>query len=151
MPTYGLKIGEILLRSGLVPRADIDRALALPTKTRRRLGETLIELEVITDVDVARALAAQQRLPFLDLEQTCLVNPESLSLIPYDMIRKHSILPLDRVGDKIRVLFHDPLDVQLIDDLRFCLGCDIDIFVGARGQIRRYIEHHAPLPGATRV
>lgn len=140
MTAYHLRLGEILMKSGRVTQEDIDRALALAAKSKRRLGEALIELEVISDLDVAKALAQQHALPFVDLEQTYMVNAESLSLIPHELMRKWTVLPLGKTAGRIRVLTHDPVDVELIDSLRFRLGCEVEVFVGARGQIRRYID-----------
>jgi type IV pilus assembly protein PilB len=134
------KLGEVLLRKGRVTQGDIDRALETSAKTRRRIGETLIELEVITDADVAQALAEQLGLPYLDLEHTYMIDADMLSLMPFEKMRRFCVLPIGRAGTKIRVVMEDPVNVVLIDDLRFLLGSEIDVFVGARGQIRKHID-----------
>ena len=45
--------------------------------------------------------------------------------IPDDIMRKYLILPLGKENGKLRVAIHDPLDLEMLDILRFRLNKEI--------------------------
>ena len=49
-----------------------------------------------------------------------------LDLIPKDVIQKHAIIPLSKVNDKLQLIIHDPLNLELLDLLRFRLNCELE-------------------------
>jgi len=40
----------------------------------------------------------------------------------------------------LKVLIHDPMDLDTLDNLRFRMNCEIDTALGARGKIKEYID-----------
>jgi type IV pilus assembly protein PilB len=77
----------------------------------------------------------------VDLDQPGVIDKTQIPLIPEDMIRKYTILPLGKDGNKIKVLVHDPMNLALVDDLRFRLGTDIDMALGAKSKIKEFIDN----------
>jgi len=134
-------IGEILQRWGLVDDQQIAEATKIAQGQDKKVGDVLVHLGYVTQNDVAKALAAQLGMEFVDLDQPNVINKEHFSLIPPDLIRKYQILPLGRDNGKIKVLVHDPNNLSLLDDLRFRLGADIDTALGARDKIKEFIDH----------
>lgn len=134
-------LGEILKRWGLVDDQQIEEALKISKGSRKRIGETLVELGYVQQNDVAKALASQVGMEFVDLDQPNVLNKDNLTLIPPDLIKKHMVLPMGKEGNKIKVLVHDPNDLALIDDLRFRLGADIELALGAKSKIKEYIDN----------
>lgn len=57
-------LGEILVKSGRIDEGMLGRALEVARQSGAKLGETLIRLGLITPEDLARALAEQLSLPF---------------------------------------------------------------------------------------
>lgn len=136
------QIGEILKRWGLVDDQQIAEALKIAEASRQRIGEALVQLGYVTQNDVAKALASQFDMEFVDLDQPNVIKRENVGLIPDDLVKKYTVLPLGHEGDsKIKVLVHDPMDLALIDDLHFRLGKKIELALGAKDKIREYIEH----------
>ncbi|HEX7010739.1 MAG TPA: ATPase, T2SS/T4P/T4SS family [Phycisphaeraceae bacterium] len=135
------QLGDILKRWNLVNDQQIEEALKLAKGSRKRVGEALVDLGYVSQNDVAKALAAQYEMDFIDLDQPNVIDKKNLELIPADIIKRYLVLPLGKDGNKIKVLVHDPLDLALIDDLRFRLGTDIELAIGARGKIKEYIDN----------
>ncbi len=133
-------IGEILKRWGLVDDRQLEEATGIAQGSQKKVGDILVDLGYATQNDVAKALAAQLGMEFVDLDQPNVINKEHFSLIPMDLIRKYQILPLGKDNGRIKVLVHDPNDLALLDDLRFRLGADIDTALGARDKIKEYID-----------
>ena len=135
------QLGEILKRWGLVDDRQIGEALRISKGSRKKIGEVLNDLGYCTTNDVAKALASQFDMEFVDLDQPNVVDKKNLELIPADLIKKYQILPLGKENGRVKVLVHDPMDLSLIDDLRFRLGADIDMKIGARAKIKDYIDN----------
>ena len=54
------------------------------------------------------------------------------NLIPDDLMRKYLILPLGKENGKLRLAIHDPLDLEMLDILRFRLNKEIRTGAGAQ-------------------
>jgi len=86
-------------------------------------------------------LASQFDMEFVDMDQPNVINKDHLGLIPPDLIKKYTVLPLGQEGEhKIKVLVHDPMDLALIDDLHFRLGKKVELALGAKEKIKEYID-----------
>jgi len=133
------KIGEILLEAGKIDAAGLESALNYAKEHGRRLGQALIEMELCSEEDVAQALAVQYGMDYVDPEADGNIS-SAMHLIPEDLIRKYLVLPLGQQNGRLKVLIHDPLDLDVQDMLRFRLGTDIECSLGARNKIKSYVD-----------
>jgi type IV pilus assembly protein PilB len=134
------KLGDIFLHWRIVNQQQLDEALSICKNSRKRVGEALVDLGYLTQNDVAKALAYQFDMEFVDLDQPNAIDKSQLNLIPRDLIKRYTVLPLGKEGNKLKILAHDPMDLELIDDLRFRLGLDIELALAAKDKIAQYIE-----------
>ncbi|MEM1355627.1 MAG: ATPase, T2SS/T4P/T4SS family [Planctomycetota bacterium] len=134
------KVGEILQKWGLIDDQKLGEGIKISQGSRKRIGEVLVDLGYVSENDVAKALASQMGMEFVDLDQRNAVDKENLALIPEEIIRKYTIIPLGKEGHKIKILVHDPMDLALIDDLRFRLGADVEMSLAAKGKIKEFID-----------
>ena len=134
------KLGEILLETGAAEADAIDRARETAAATGKKLGEVLIEDGACSEEQIARGLAGQYGIEFVDLSSADGSERVNAELIDGDLVRKHLVLPMDEANGRIRLLVHDPSNLGLIDTLSFRLGKDIDLAIGARSQIKEFIE-----------
>ena len=133
------KLGEILVSwNKLDPNALAD-ALAYASEHGKRIGEALSELELVDEEDVSKALATQFDIEFVDLDKNVVV-PATMDLVPNELIIRHIILPMSKDGDRLKMIVHDPLDLELIDMLRFRLNMEIDIALAPKSKIQRFID-----------
>ncbi|MFA6176859.1 MAG: type II secretion system protein GspE, partial [Phycisphaerae bacterium] len=63
------KLGEILYKSGLVEKQALVDAIKASQKNGKRLGETLVELGLVTEDNVSKAIAHQFGLDYIDLDK----------------------------------------------------------------------------------
>ena len=132
-------LGEILIGWNIVTANQLNDALAYAKTNHKRIGEALVELEFCSEEDVTKALATQFGLEFVDLDRNAAVSA-AIELIPQDLITKHRVLPLEKDGNKIRVIVSDPLDIELLDMLRFRLNMEVECALAPRSKIQRYID-----------
>ncbi len=138
-----LKIGSILQERGVVDDRQINEAQRIASGTRKKIGEALVDLGYVLENDIAKALATQFDLEFVDLDVPNAVNKDNLSLLPTDLVKKHQVLPVEKTDTVLHVIVSDPMNLAMIDDLRFRLNCDIQLSVAAKGKIREYIDKFA--------
>jgi Type II secretion system (T2SS), protein E, N-terminal domain len=110
-------LGALLAEAGLLHEAEIALALSTARRTGRRFGEVVIELGLVTPVDVVRLVAEQRGLPFLDLSSIP-VDPAAARLLPAALARDLRSLPIGFVRGLPVVALADPSDDGAMDDAR---------------------------------
>lgn len=134
------RIGELLVREGLLTREQLIRALEDHVGAPgQRLGYTVVKLGLVSETDVVRMLARQYRLPAVDLSRFR-VDLRLLKLVPAELAYRHSVLPLRLEGRTLTVALADPLALGVIDDLKFVTRYDIQPVLAGEGSIRAAIE-----------
>ncbi len=142
------KLGEILLGWNMVTADQIDKALGMAKGSGKRLGEALIDAGFTKEEQVAKALAFQFGMPFFDLNDPKNSGQVDLSLIPDDLVKKHLVLPLTKNGGRLQLVIHDPMNLELMDTLRFRLNTEVDPRVAPRGRIKSFLDAKAGGPSS---
>ena len=135
----GERIGEMLIREGLITREQLERALQESKQNGARVGYNLVRLGCIPEVELARMLARQYRMPAVDLSNFE-VDARIARLIPPELATKHLVLPLKREGRTLTVAMADPANLGVIDDLKFITRYDIFPVVAGEYTLRNAIE-----------
>ena len=135
------RIGEILVREGLITRDQLDLALQDQRESGTRIGYSLVALGFVKEVELTRTLARQYRMPAVDLTNFE-VDPRIARLIPSEIASKHLVLPLKRDGRTLTVAMADPTSTGVLDDLKFLTRCDIFPVIAGEYTIRHAIERY---------
>ena len=133
------KLGEILVDLNAVTAKDVAKALEYGKSKSMRIGEALVDQKICSEAMVYKALAMQQGMEYIDLDKDS-VPPNAVNLIPDDLMKKYVILPLGMDGGRIRLAVHDPLDLEMIDVLRFRLHKDIRPVLAPKSRIKAIID-----------
>ena len=129
------KLGEILVGAGKITSEQLEEGLAHAKSERKKIGEALIEKGWLTEETLAKALAKQSGLGYVDISKPEYAEKVDLSLIGEDLVRKHKVLPISKSGNKLKLIIHDPKDLEMMDMLRFRLNADLDPIVSTKGKI----------------
>src|SRR5471030_3103518 len=95
-----IRIGELLIKQGLMTENQLQEALAIQQKQKgSRLGEILIQVGMIKEEDFASALGSQLSVPYASY-MSGLLKPKSEQnlekLVSYDFAKKNLVLPLSK-------------------------------------------------------
>jgi len=134
------RLGEILVKWGVVTPSGVEEALEHARTEGIRIGESLVALGLADEEDVTKALATQYDMEYIDLDRNVVV-PTELHLIPQDIIKRHLVLPLGHENDRLKVIITDPLDLETLDLLRFRLNFEVEPCLASKSKMRNYIEH----------
>ncbi|MGZ8392898.1 MAG: GspE/PulE family protein, partial [Gemmatimonadales bacterium] len=140
-PAGGDRLGEILLREGLVTREQLGQALTEQKNTKHRLGSVLVKLGLVQELEITKVLARQYRMPAVDLTRFE-VDPKIIKLVPAEMATKSVVLPLKREGRTLTIAMADPTDHGLLEDLKFITRFDLFPVIAGEYTLRNLIEKH---------
>ncbi len=135
------RLGELLIREGLITREQLAQAIAEQKTSRQRLGYVLVKLGLIQEIEVTKLLARQYRMPAVDLSRFE-VDARLIKLIPADVATKSIVLPLKREGRTLTIAMADPTDHGLLEDLKFITRYDLFPVIAGEFTLRALIEKH---------
>ena len=137
--TKSPRIGELLLREGLVTQDQLNKALGEQRNSGTRVGYNLVKLGFVKETDLTRMLARQHKMPAVDLTKFQ-VDPRIAKLIPGELALKHNVLPLKRDGRTLTVAMSDPATMSVLDDIKFITRLDIFPVIAGEFTLRNAIE-----------
>ena len=138
-----LKLGELLIKEGLIDKVQLERAISLQRQEGGRLGEILIKLGMVKEDQMVTILGKQLNIPYFSFGTGMLkpaIDQGLDGIIFEDFALKNSILPLSRTLNSLTVAMADPLDLILIDNLKKLTNCEINPVIATRSDINRAIE-----------
>ncbi len=138
-----LRLGELLVKEGLLSEAQLEKAINFQRQEGGRLGEILVKLGFIKEDQMVRVLGNQLGMPYFSLGTGMLkpaVDQELEKLIPHEFASKNLVLPLSRTLKSLTVAMADPLDLILIDNLRKLTSCEINPVIATKSDIAKAIE-----------
>ena len=132
-------LGEILYKAGLVEKQALINAIKTSKSNNKRLGQVLLELGLIDEETLTKAIAKQFGLEYVNLDTTPIPS-DAANLIPKELIKRHNILPLGMNNGKTKVIISDPLDLEMMDAIRFRLNTELECYLANPTKIRSYIQ-----------
>jgi len=145
------RLGDLLIESGLLSGDKLKEGLEVQKRTGKRLGEILIEMKIISEEEMAFALAMQLRIPFIDLRDHT-IEDAVLDSIPEEVCQKFQCIPIAMKDNILDVTMADPLNLNMMKDLQFITGYNIQPAISTQSQIiDRLREHYHPERSITDV
>ena len=128
------KLGELLIESGLLTVDKLRDALEVQKREGKRLGEVLIQMRIISQEEMAFALAMQLKIPFIDLRDHTIEN-DVIDSIPEEVCQKFVCIPVAVKNNILDVTMADPLNLNMMKDLQFITGYNIQPAISTQSQI----------------
>ena len=136
-----IKIGDLLVKAGVITDLQLRAALAEQQQWGGKLGDILVRMEFLTEEILVRALSKQTGILRADL--TGDPDRPSLALIPAEVAEEFGLVPigLKDEGRTIVVAMSDPLNIGVTDHLRSLTGAKkIDSQLAGASAIRNAIS-----------
>jgi type IV pilus assembly protein PilB len=133
------RIGDLLVREGLITREQLARALEEQRQNGTRVGYNLIKLGFIEENELTKMLARQYKMPAIDLARFE-VDPKIAKMIPTELAVKNLVIPLKRDGRTLTIAMADPTNLGVLDDLKFITRYDIFPVIAGEFTLRNVIE-----------
>ena len=132
---------KLLLRDKVISPEQLREAEQMAKDQGRSVGEALVILGYATDDEVARAMAQFHGLEFVDLDAVT-IPEEVVELVPESVARENVILPVAEDGETLKVLVHDPFDLETTEKLRFILNRRVETAIAPKEAILEAINRY---------
>jgi len=136
-----IQIGELLIQEGLLTLNQLEQAYAKQKRTGEKIGVILVNMGVISEQDLLKALAKQLNIQYVPPTRFSVVDPDLARIIPEYIARKHLALPLKRLTSSLMVVMADPFDLLAIDDIQRVVGMDVQPAISSGKDIETAITH----------
>lgn len=136
------KMGEMLVRTGLITDEQLDAALASQRAHGGKLGEVLVKNLVVTEDQIAETLATQKGLKHVNLAALD-IDRAAVSLLPVRIARLRMVIPIGFSDGCLVLAMADPLDVEAIDETAIRTGYRIEPVVASPTQVLYAIEKYS--------
>ena len=107
------RIGELLIKNGIITQEQLDEALEQQKKKKKRLGEILIELGYLNSENLLWMISEQADIPFVEVRPQML-DSQLINKFPENVLYNNLILPLYETEDKIYIAVGDPADPLVV-------------------------------------
>jgi type IV pilus assembly protein PilB len=152
--TERLRLGDMLVRAGLVTDAQVSEALARQKQTGQRLGETLVAMGLVTEAQMTQMLSNQLSIPWVNLYHVDF-SRELLARVPAEVAEQYRLVPVyvrqvRRQGDTLFVAMEDPLNLDAMQAVADRSGLPVKSMVAPPSDIQNAIRvYYLGLPPAT--
>ena len=135
-----MRIGGLLVEMGHIQASDLRRALAIQKeeKSKRKIGEILVDNRLIEEQVLVETLSLQHGLPYVEPEWNT-IDRKLFARVPLKWYEKHHLLPIRADGAKIMVAFADPLNQDEHQAARQVFGDDIIPVVASKSAIKEVV------------
>lgn len=108
---------RILFEKHYVTQKQIEQARAWTRQTGHDIGNALVHLGFVSELDVVRAKAESEKIPFVDLNKHP-PQASAINAVPEHIARKHNALPVRKDGQNLWVAMADPRNLRAADEIR---------------------------------
>jgi type IV pilus assembly protein PilB len=117
-------LGDLLIEQGLITKEQFSEAREEQTRTGRLLGHILVDFGFVEENDILLTLGKQLGMEVVDLS-TGDIPQEILKKVSSSTAKLYGVIPIRIKGNVLTVAMADPLNPNILDDLRFTLSCDV--------------------------
>lgn len=135
------RLGDLLLEVGMITREQLDNAIEQQKKNNEKLGNILIKLGYVSEDDIIQVLEFQLGIPHVKLEKYNIDKAAYLS-VPESLSRRYGLIPIKKENGIITVAMSDPLNVFAIDDLKIYSGMEIQPVIASHDDIMKAVDRY---------
>jgi len=136
-----VKLGEMLIKAGLLTPQKLQDALEYQKTNGGKLGLNLIKLGFVKEEEITRVLSQQYGVPAINLSKIE-VDDSVVKLIPSEVAQKYLIMPVSRSGATLTIAMVDPTNVFAMDDIKFMSGYNVEPVVASEVAIKEAIDRY---------
>ena len=134
-------LGQVLKEMELVSEGQIQEALQIQRKQGGVIGEILVGLGYVAREEILLALAAQMGMEVVDLDEID-IDPVVINKVPANLAKSYNVIPIKFENSILTVAMANPQDVNVLDDLRHSLHCDVRGAVASEEALIRALEKY---------
>lgn len=145
-----LRLGDLLISSRVITNEQLKEALEIQKIEGKRLGTVLIENEVITENQLIDTLQLQLGIDYVDLNGIT-ISPEMARLLPKNIAKKHSVIPVKLVHNELYIAMLDPLNFIALEEVAAATKKKVTPLIASSSAFERAMQNLYANEGAARA
>jgi type IV pilus assembly protein PilB len=133
------KLGNFLVREGLITPEQLENALQEQKANGGMLGSNLVRMGYIEEAELMEFLSKQFGVPSTDPSKLD-VDPDVIEMIPGNIVQKYKIVPISLEGQTLTISMVDPSNIFIIDDIKFLTRKNIRVTVATESSIKSAMD-----------
>ena len=139
MAEAGQRLGQLLMRAGVITDAQLNDALEVHRAAGSPIGRVLVDMGYATQGAILSVMAKQIGIEYIDFSERR-PQPDAIALVARDMASRYTLMPVEAKDGVLLVAMADPQNVLALDDLRILTGHDIKPAISTKDDIVAAIE-----------
>ena len=136
-------LGQILKERKVVTEQQIQQALEIQRQKGSVIGKILIQLKHATEKDILLALGTQSGMQIINVDELE-ISKEVIEKITSPMAHSYKIIPVKFDKNILTVAMSNPLNINMLDDVRFTLNCQIKGVLSDEERFNRALQKYYP-------
>lgn len=137
-----MKLGEVLVKEGLITKEHLRLALERQVIFGGRIGTNIVELGILTEDEFAKFLSRYLKLPVVESSQLAGLDDETIAAISKETAEKYKAIPFKKEKNRLHVAMLDPKNMNAVDEFRFVSGYDIIPYAASELRILYALEKY---------
>jgi type IV pilus assembly protein PilB len=137
----GQRLGQLLMRAGIITEKQLNDALEVYRATGSPIGRVLVDLGYASQGAILSVMARQIGIEYIDFAERR-PEPAAVALVSRDLADRYTLMPIELVDDVLVVAMADPQNVLALDDLRIITGHDIKPAISTKDDIIAAINEY---------
>lgn len=136
-----LRIGDVLIEEKLITVEQLKKALEQQKNSSegKRLGDILIELGYVSELQFIQCLSKRLKIPFINLNNYPIIT-EITQLIPEGVAKRYHLVPIAKKDHLLTVAMSDPMNLMAIEEVKVITKCQINPVIATRQEIESIIK-----------
>jgi type IV pilus assembly protein PilB len=135
------RLGTMLLEAGAISEDALRQALVEQKRWGRSLGQTLVELKLVSEAELVHVLSQQLGVPVVEIDLID-VPLAVLELVPAAFAAQHDLVPFAKQLKFLDVAMADPADTQVIDQLQITTKLNVRAHLASPTAIARALAKY---------
>lgn len=135
------RLGDVLLEQELITEAQLHECMSIQRQTGMGLAHILVKREYLSEEDLVVTLSEQLGIPHIRVSHYK-IPKEVLEEVPGTLARQYQMLPVSITGDVLTLAMADPLNIMALDDLRMLTSYEIEPVVAVESELVDAIDRH---------
>lgn len=131
------RLGDILVEADVLTKAEVEQTVK--TKGDKKLGDALKEAGLISEEQLLEVLEFQLKIPRVKLNSFP-IDTQLTKLVSKEFAERNHVFPIEKRNGRLRTAMADPMDYFALDDLRMATGFEIDPVIASYKEIQESIK-----------
>ncbi len=139
-PGLRKRLGDLLVELGIITTEQLQQALEVQRQSGGKLGHILIQLGFVTEDVLLYFLGKQAGVSYISLTDYGQIPEEIIKIVPESIARHQTIIPIAKQNKTLIIAMADPFNIFAVDDLKLMTGYDINVVIAPEAEIKTAIE-----------